>query len=92
MEDRITARVPAHIKDKLIEAADIEGATLNQFLVQAALERALATIERERVLKLSYDDAQAFFEAVENPPEPNHRVSDAVARYQLVNRTSKDTA
>jgi uncharacterized protein (DUF1778 family) len=38
--ERITVRVSLDIREKLTEAAAFSGATLNQFLVQAALEKA----------------------------------------------------
>ncbi|MEO7497431.1 MAG: DUF1778 domain-containing protein, partial [Massilia sp.] len=44
--DRITARVSQPIARKLQEAADLSGATLNQFLIQAALEKAEKIIDR----------------------------------------------
>jgi len=53
--ERITARVSEQIKKTLITAADLTGATLNQFLVQAALE---------------------------NPPEPNAKLLNAVNNYR----------
>jgi len=44
--ERITARVSEQIKETLVAAADLTGATLNQFLVQAALEKAENIIKR----------------------------------------------
>ena len=38
--ERITARVSEQVKETLSSAAEIMGATLNQFLIQAALEKA----------------------------------------------------
>ena len=38
--ERIPARVPREIGERLEEAAGRTGATLNQFLVQAAVEKA----------------------------------------------------
>ena len=37
---RVSARVTPNVFDTLTEASEIIGATLNQFLVQAALEKA----------------------------------------------------
>ena len=82
LEERITARVPVHVKEKLQKAADIEGATLNQFLVKAALEKAVEIIERESRIQLSVEDTKAFYGAIAQPPAPNHRLKDAVSRYQ----------
>ena len=57
---RITARVPQNVQDTLQQAADLLGATLNQFVVQAALNEAQRVIERGRVIHLSGNDA-AFY-------------------------------
>jgi len=38
--ERVSARVPAQVYQTLTQAAEISGATLNQFLVQSALEKA----------------------------------------------------
>ena len=80
--ERITARVPVDIRATLIEAAAFSGSTLNQFLVQAAIEKAQSVIEKERVIQLSYDDATVFFEALENPPKPNKKLKEAVKKYK----------
>lgn len=78
--DRITARVPKHIKDDLQTAADIMGTKLNDFIVQAALAKAHEVIERDSVIRLSQAQAEAFFEALENPGEPNAKLKAALAR------------
>ena len=36
---RVTARVPASVKETLQKAADLTGATLNQFMVAAAVKK-----------------------------------------------------
>ena len=42
---RLTARIPEHLRDTLEQAAGLQGATLNQFVVQSAFA------EAQRVLK-----------------------------------------
>ncbi len=80
--ERITARVSEQIKETLIAAADLTGATLNQFLVQAALEKAENIIEKDKLIHLSNKDAQLFFDMLENPPEPNAKLQNAVKNYK----------
>jgi uncharacterized protein (DUF1778 family) len=80
--ERITARVSEQIKQTLTAAADLTGATLNQFLVQAALEKAEHIIEKDKLIHLSKNDAQVFFDALENPPEPNAKLINAVKNYR----------
>ena len=80
--ERITARVSEQIKETLIAAADLTGATLNQFLVQSALEKAESIIEKDKIIHLSNKDAQLFFDMLENPPEPNTKLKNAVKNYR----------
>lgn len=54
---RITTRVSQNVQGTLQHAADLVGAPLNQFIVQAALREAQRVIERERVVELSVRDA-----------------------------------
>jgi uncharacterized protein (DUF1778 family) len=79
-ESRIPARMPTAVYDRLVEAAQAVGATLNQFLVQSALEKADAILERERVIKLSAASSEALFAIMENPPEPNEYLKNAMQR------------
>jgi len=68
---RITNRVPQPIALKLQEAADLTGATLNQFMVQAALEKAEKVIDRERTIHFSVNDAALIINMLDNPSKPN---------------------
>lgn len=79
---RITARVSLSIQEKLQEAADLTGATLNQFVVQSALERAEKLIERETTLNLTRRDAAMLFNMLENPSTQNTVLAKASARYK----------
>lgn len=79
--ERITARVSEQVKSTLNNAADITGSTLNQFLIQAALEKAENIIEKDKVIYLSNKDAEVFFTALENPPEPNQKLKTALKNY-----------
>lgn len=78
---RVSARVSENIHETLAEAAALVGATLNQFVVQAALEKAREVIESERVIRLTARDAEVFFETIENPPEPNEAMQTAAQRH-----------
>lgn len=63
------------------EAAALRGATVNQFLVQAATERAEEILEEERVVSLSRRDARTFFAALENPLPVNAAMKRAARRH-----------
>lgn len=83
-EARIPARMPSAVYDRLVEAAQAVGATLNQFLVSSALEKADAILERERVIKLSAASSEALFAIMENPPEPNEYLKNTMKRHQEI--------
>lgn len=79
-EERLTARVPPSVRELIAQAAQAVGATMNQFLVQSAVEKATEVLERERVISLSSRDAQMVFDLMENPPEPSARLKEALRR------------
>jgi len=75
---RISARVSPETRDLVHEAADMIGVTVADFLAVAAVEEAHRVIERERTVTVSGKYADAFFAALENPPEPNAALLKAV--------------
>lgn len=79
---RISARVSAAVQEKIQDAADIMGATLNQFLIQASLERAEQIIERERLITLSKRDASMLSDLLDNPQAPNKALTKALQLYK----------
>lgn len=79
--ERLTARVPENVYSTIAQAAELVGATINQFLVQAALEKASSIIEKEHTINLTMKSAEVFFEAVSNPPEPSSALIKAVKDY-----------
>jgi len=81
-DTRVTARLPASVKDTLQKAADLTGATLNQFMVQAAVKEAQEVINREQVIHLSSQDADRIFSLIENPPTPNDNLKEAMQRHR----------
>jgi uncharacterized protein (DUF1778 family) len=78
---RITARVSSEMRDALEQAAQLQGATLNQFVVQSAYQEAQRVLERETVIRLSRRDAQKVFSMLEHPPKANKQLKEAVKAY-----------
>jgi uncharacterized protein (DUF1778 family) len=91
-QDRIGARVPHDVYATLCRAAELTGATVNQFLVQAALKEAQAVIEREDVIRLSPRDWNWMLALLDNPPQPNPKLQAALQRYQLAKANDAGTA
>lgn len=79
---RLTTRITDHVQDKLQMAADLVGATMNQFVVQAALEKADKVIESESTIVLTRRESLRLLELIENPPPRNEKFLQAMNRYQ----------
>jgi uncharacterized protein (DUF1778 family) len=77
-DERITARLPRSTRSIIERAAAIYGASINQFIVQAAVERANEVLKNMETLKLSSRDAEIFMNALANPPKPDEKLLDAV--------------
>jgi uncharacterized protein (DUF1778 family) len=78
---RLTTRLTDHVLDKLQVASDLVGATLNQFVVQAALEKADRVIESESSIALTRRESLRLMELMENPPPRNKKFLQAQAKY-----------
>jgi len=83
-EERIPARMPHEVYERIAAAAQAIGATLNQFLVQSALDKANDVLERERVITLSTRAAEAFFDLIENPPAPNDSLQEVMQQREAL--------
>ena len=67
-----TARVEARIAPDALavvrRAAELQGRSVSDFLVAAALKDAHQTIEDAQIIRLSVDDQQRFADLLINPP------------------------
>ena len=62
--ERVSARVPAKVFKTLTQAAEISGTTMNQFLVQSALEKAQMIIEKDRIINMTVRSAKPRLEII----------------------------
>lgn len=71
-ESTRTARVEARIAPDALavvrRAAEIQGRSLSDFVVAAALKDAHQTIEEAQIIRLSVEDQHRFAQALLNPP------------------------
>lgn len=88
---RLVARAPKDVQEIIINAAELSGASMSQFMVDAALEKAKEVVERNRLLMLSMEGANRFFEALDNPPEIQHLddAHQALKDYESGDKTFK---
>jgi uncharacterized protein (DUF1778 family) len=67
-----TARVEARIAPDALavvrRAAELQGRSVSDFVVAAALKDAQRTIEDAQIIRLSIDDQQRFADLLLNPP------------------------
>lgn len=76
---RIDFRVNADVKEKLQQAAVLEGVPLSSFLIRSAVERADEVLLRNKRLELSRRDQEALVQELLEPSEPT---ADLVAAFQ----------
>jgi uncharacterized protein (DUF1778 family) len=81
-KERVSARIPRESRKLLEKAAALSGATLNQFVVQAAVKEAQALLSREQTIVLTAADGERFFAALERPPAPNAALRKAAKAYR----------
>lgn len=79
---RITTRITEHVQEKLQTAADLVGATVNQFVVQAALEKAERVIDSESSIALTRKGSLWLLDRLDNPPPRNAKFKAAQAHYR----------
>lgn len=65
---RITARITVQVQKTLQAAADLVGATLHQFVVEASLEKAERVLTSESTLLITRREALRVFELTQAPP------------------------
>ena len=84
-----TARVEARIAPEALaavrRAAELQGRSVSDFLVAAALKDAYQTIEDAQIIRLSVDDQQRFADMLLDPPPLTAGMKRAIkARKRLI--------
>jgi len=70
-KSRLVARIPPAVRKTIQAAADLEGASLNHFVVQAAHRQAQEILEREMIIRLNREQTRRVFDLLDKPPKPN---------------------
>jgi uncharacterized protein (DUF1778 family) len=66
------------VLEKLELAASISGATMNQFITQASLEKAEKVVENERLWQLSDETTKWLLELLDTPPAPTPQLIEVM--------------
>jgi uncharacterized protein (DUF1778 family) len=82
---RVEARIAPEALAVVRRAAELQGRSISDFLVAAALKDAHKTIEDTQIIRLSVDDQHRFAEMLLNPPPLAPAMQRALkARKQLL--------
>ena len=65
---RVEARIAPEALAVVRRAEEIQGRSLSDFIVAAALQDAHRTIDEAQIIRLSVDDQNRFAQALLNPP------------------------
>jgi uncharacterized protein (DUF1778 family) len=79
--ERLNLRLKPAAKRRIEQAAAFEGRTVSSFIVSSALASAERTIREHDTMVLSQRDAEAFLEAILDPPQPSAKLLEAVAEH-----------
>lgn len=87
---RLVARTSTEIQEFIQRAADYSGATLSQFLIESAMDRARNVIEKTETLHVSMVGANALISALNTPPKANNKLLKAAQGYKDLVNVHKD--
>lgn len=83
---RLNFRLPAHIKERIENAALLSGTTVTDFAISALANTADEVLDRHQNLRLSNRDRDLFLSMLKNPPKPNAALRKAVKNYKKRNK------
>jgi uncharacterized protein (DUF1778 family) len=89
---RLTIQITVQVQKTLQAAADRAGVPLNQFVVQAALEKAERVLASESTLLITRREALRVYELTQAPPVRNEQFMRAQARHRTVVENALPTA
>ncbi|NYT37264.1 DUF1778 domain-containing protein [Allopusillimonas soli] len=77
---RLEARISTDLHSMLKRAAEIQGRTMTDFVVNAVQDAAQRAIEHDTVIRLSMADQESFAQALLSPPKQTPALKRAFAR------------
>lgn len=79
--ERLEARIGAPQKEVIRQACELEGRSISEFVVSAAVSRAEKVIEKEQRWKLDGEQSRSFVACLLADSEPSERLKQAAKRY-----------
>jgi uncharacterized protein (DUF1778 family) len=86
---RVEARIAPDALAVVRRAAELQGRSLSDFMVAAAVKDAHRTIEEAQIVRLSVADQQRFAQALLNPPPLAPAMKRALKAHQRLIRQPK---
>lgn len=80
--ERLEARIGLPQKEVIRQACELEGRSMSDFVISAAVSRAERVIEKGQRWKLDSEQSQSFVECLLADNEPSERLKQAAKRYQ----------
>lgn len=79
---RIEARISPDALALVRRAAELQGRSLSDFVVEAAEQAARKTLEETHIIRLSAEGQRAFVDMLLNPPPPNAALLRGLAHHK----------
>jgi uncharacterized protein (DUF1778 family) len=79
---RLEARISTSLHSLLKRAAQLQGRTMTDFVIDAVQTAARSTIEKADLVTLTLADQQAFAQALLSPPKSKPALKRAFARHK----------
>ncbi len=73
--ERISIRTTSQTKKVIEQASQMVGVSMNSFIMDNAYQKALDLLESQRSIKLTSDEWDRAIEILNNPPEPNDKMT-----------------
>ena len=88
-----TARLEARIAPEALlvvkRAAELQGRSVSDFVVESAVHMANQTIEQTQIIRLAVEDQRAVAEAILNPPPLAPAMERAISRHRKIIKVSQ---
>jgi uncharacterized protein (DUF1778 family) len=82
-DERFDVRVPQHLKEAVLYAANLQGLNLSDFIIAAIANEAGRVINENHVIRLTLRDQQKLLDALSAPAkEPTAKAKAAAIKYK----------
>lgn len=80
-KDRLDIRLPKIQKEFFERVASMQGRSLTDFILKAALDAATHEVEKNQLITLTMENHKKFIDAIDNPRHPSENVKSRYKKY-----------